>query len=83
MLVLASLAAPSLTLVCECACSCMGVSYVELLKFEGGTMVDIVLRQYFHLRKCACSAACVMKPWEHHQRRSCANRFLVGLANVP
>ena len=44
MLVLASLAVPKLTLVCVCACSCVGVSisYVELLKFEGGAMVDMV-----------------------------------------
>ena len=41
-----------------CACSCVGVSisYVESLKFEGGTMVDMVLWQYFHLKKCSCSA---------------------------
>ena len=39
-------------LVCVCACSCVGVSisYVELLKFEGGAMVDMVPQQYFHLR---------------------------------
>ena len=29
---------------------------MELLKFEGGAMVDMVPRQYFHLRKCTCSA---------------------------
>ena len=52
MLVLASLAVNRLTLVCVCACSCVGVSisYVESLKFEGGAMVDMVPRQYFHLR---------------------------------
>ena len=40
MLVLASVAVPSLTLVCVCACSCVGVSisYVGSLKFEGGAM---------------------------------------------
>ena len=58
MLVLASLDVNRLTSVCVCACSCLGVSisYVESLKFEGGAMVDMVPRQYFHLRKCACSA---------------------------
>ena len=58
MLVLASLAVPSLTLVCVCACSCVGVSvsYVESLNFEGLAMVDMVLRQYFHLRKYMCCA---------------------------
>ena len=58
MLVLASLVVPRLTLVCVCACSCMGVSisYVESLKFEGGAMVDMVPRQYNHLRKCMGSA---------------------------
>ena len=25
---------------------------MESLKFEGGAMVDMVPRQYFHLRKC-------------------------------
>ena len=46
MLVLASLAVPSLTLVCVCACGCVGVSisYVDSLKFEGGAMVDMVPR---------------------------------------
>ena len=29
---------------------------MESLKFEGGAMVDMVPRQYFHLRKCTCSA---------------------------
>ena len=55
MLVLTSLAVP---LVCVCACSCMGVSfsYVAILKFEGGAMVDMVPQQYFHLRRCASSA---------------------------
>ena len=40
MLVLTSLAVP---LVCVCVCSCVGVSfsYVEILKFEGGAMVDM------------------------------------------
>ena len=59
MLVLASLAVPSLTL-------CVGVSilYVELLKFEGGAMVDMVPQQYFHLKVCVF--CCVMKPWERH-----------------
>ena len=88
MLVLASLAVPRLTLVCVCACSCVGVSisYVELLKFEGGAMVDMVPRQYFHLRKCTCSAV-QRSPgniiFASCRRRSCANRFLVGLADVP
>ena len=25
-------------------------------KFEGGAMVEMVPREYIHLRKCACSA---------------------------
>ena len=29
---------------------------MESLKFEGGAMVDMVPQQYFHLRKCTCSA---------------------------
>ena len=29
---------------------------MESLKFEGGAMVDMVPRQYFHLRKYTCSA---------------------------
>ena len=88
MLVLASLAVNRLTLVCVCACSCVGVSisYVESLKFEGGTMVDMVPRQYFHLRKCTCSAV-RRSPgniiFASCRRRSCANWFLVGLAEVP
>ena len=55
MLVLVSLAVPSLTLACVRVCSCVGVntSYVESLKFQEGGMV---LQQYFHPRKCACSA---------------------------
>ena len=58
MLVLASLAVPSLTLFCVCACNCVGisVSYVEL--FEGGAMVDIIPRQYFYPRKCVCVLLC-------------------------
>ena len=66
MLVLASLVVPRLTLVCVCACSCVGVSisYVESLKFEDGAMVDMVPRQYFHLRMFCCAT----KPWEHHLR---------------
>ena len=88
MLVLASLAVPRLTLVCVCACSCVGMSiwYVESLKFEGGAMVDMVPRQYFHLRKCTCSAV-ERSPWNvivaSCWRRSYANRFLVSLADVP
>ena len=88
MLVLASLAVPRLTLVCVCACSCVGVSisYVESLKFEGGAMVDMVPRQHFHLRlrKCTCSAV-QRSPGNIifvSCRRSYANRFLVGLADV-
>ena len=87
MLVLASLAVPRLTLVFVCACSCVGVSisYVESLKFEGGAMVDRVLRQYFHLRKCMCSAV-QRSPgniiFASCRRRSCANRLLVSLADV-
>ena len=69
MLVLASLAVPRLTLVCVCACSCVGmsISFVESLKFEGGAMVDMVLRQYFQSREVYvfCRAT---KPWEHHLR---------------
>ena len=66
MLVLASLVVPRLTLVCVCACSCVGasISYVESLKFEDGAMVDMVPRQYFHLRMFCCAT----KPWEHHLR---------------
>ena len=88
MLVLASLAVPRLTLVCVCACSCVGmsISYVESLKFEGGAMVDMVLRQYFYLGKCSCSAV-QRSPgniiFTSCRRRSCVNRFLVGLADVP
>ena len=88
MLVLASLAVPRLTLACVCACSCVGVSisYVESLKFEGGAMVDMVPRQYFHLRKCTCSAV-QRSPgniiFASCRRRSCGNRFLVGLADIP
>ena len=88
MLVLASLAVPRLTLVCVCASSCVGVSisYVESLKFEGGAMVDMVPQQYFHLRKSTCSAV-QQSPgniiFASCRRRSCANLFLVGLANVP
>ena len=55
MLVLASFAVPSLISVCVCACSYVGVS-ISYVEFEGGAMVDTVLQQYFHLRKCACSA---------------------------
>ena len=29
---------------------------MESLKFEGRAMEDVIPRQYFHLRKCACSA---------------------------
>ena len=48
-------------------------------------MVDMVPPQYFHLRKCTCSA--VQRSPENIiftscGRRSCANRFLVGLADV-
>ena len=80
MLVLASLAVPRLTLVCVCACSCLGVSisYVESLKFEGGAMVDMVPRQYFHLRKCTCSGV-QQSPgniiFAICRRRSCAIAF--------
>ena len=88
VLVLASLAVPRLTLVCVCACSCVGVSisYVESLKFEGGAMVDMVPRQYFHLRKCTCSA--VQRSlgdiiFASCPRRSRANQFLVGFADTP
>lgn len=58
MLVLASLAVPSLTLVCVRVCSCAGgsISYVEAIKFLGGAMVNMILQQHFHPRKCACSA---------------------------
>ena len=89
MLVLGSLAVPRLTLVCVCACSCVGgcdISYVESLKFEGGAMVDRVWRQYFHLRKCTCSAV-QRNPgniiFASCRKRSCANWFLVGLVDVP
>ena len=78
MLVLASLAVPRLTLVCICACSCVGVSI--------SYVVDMVPRQYFHLRNCTCSAV-QRSPgniiFASCRRRSCANRFLVGLADVP
>ena len=49
-------------------------------------MVDMVPRQYFHLRKCTCSAV-QRSPgniiFASCRRRSCANQFLVGLADVP
>ena len=43
---------------CVRACSCAGMCiYVcELLKFEGGTMVVMVRRQYFQLMNCEGSA---------------------------
>ena len=48
-------------------------------------MVDMVPRQYNHLRKCTCSAV-QRSPgniiFASCRRRSCANRFLVGLADV-
>ena len=57
MLVLASFAVPSLTLVCVCACSVgVSISYVKSSNFEGGAMVDMVPRPYFHLKKCVGSA---------------------------
>ena len=69
MLVLASLAVRRLTLVSVCTCSCVDVSisYVESLKFEGGAMVDMVSRHYFHLRSVRVFC-CATKPWEHHLR---------------
>ena len=77
MLVLASLAVPRLTLVCVCACSCLGVSisYVESLKFEGGAMVDMVPRQYFHLRKCTCSGVQRREAVEGEAVQSIFSRF--------
>ena len=49
-------------------------------------MVDMVPRQYNHIRKRTCSAV-QRSPgniiFASRRRRSCANRFLVGLADVP
>jgi len=84
MLVLASFAVPRLTLVCVCACSCVGVSisYVKSLKFEGGAMVDMTV---LSSQKCTCSAV-QRSPgniiFASCRRRSCANQFLVGLADI-
>ena len=64
MLVLASVAVPSFTLVSVCACSCVGVhiSYMESLKFEGGAVhvghgsATVLLSQE------VCMFYCVMSP---------------------
>ena len=39
---------------CVCACSCAGMCIYacQSLKFEAGTMVVMVLRQYFQLMNC-------------------------------
>ena len=54
---------------CACACSCVGcVLYVcESLKFEGGTMMVMVLRQYFQLSNYV-GPAVQLKPGKHHLR---------------
>ena len=51
---------------------------MESLKFKGGAMVDMVPRQYCHLRKCTCSAV-QQSPgniiFAICRRRSCAIGF--------
>ena len=71
MLVLASFAVRRLTLVCVCACSCVcvSISYVESLKFEGGAMVDMVPRHYFHLR--SVRVFCRFSQYSSHVNRIC------------
>ena len=68
MLVLASLAVPSLTSVCVCVCGCVGVniSYMESLKFEGGTVHVEHGSATVLLCQEVCMFCCVMKPREHH-----------------
>ena len=73
---------------CVCACSCAGMCIYacQSLKFEAGTMVVMVPRQYFQLMNCEGSAV-------HRSPRniifaSCqsigrVSWFLVGLAVVP
>ena len=59
MLVPASFAVPSLTMICVYACSCVGmcISYAcESLRFEGGSMVVMFCDSAFHLRNCERSA---------------------------
>ena len=57
MLVLASLAVPSLTLVCVFVRVVVWAWYFicRVIKFEGGAVVDRVLR-HLYLRKCVCFA---------------------------
>ena len=77
MLVLTSLAVP---LVCVCACSCVGVSfsYVEILNFEGEAMVEMSTFISGSVQVLLCNEAL-----RQLSRRSCANQYLVSLADVP
>ena len=67
MLVLASLAVPSLTLVCVCACSCVGlcISYVGVIKIWGWGYGGHGSATVLSFQK-VCVFCCVMKPLEHH-----------------
>ena len=73
---------------CLCACSCAGMCIYacQSLKFEAGTMVVMVLRQYFQLMNCEGSA--VQRGPGNIIFASCrsigrVSWFLIGLAVVP
>ena len=81
ILVLASLPVHNLTLVVYVL-----VVVWESLKFEGGTVVVMVPRQYFQLSNCAGLAAQLNRGniiFASCRSMSCASRFLFDLDAVP
>ena len=88
ILVLASLPVHRLTLVVYVLVVVWGcVLYVcESLKFEGGTVMVMVLRQYFQLSNCV-GPAVQLNPgniiFTSCRSISRVSRFLFGLAAVP